>query len=75
MGAGSRLWTPAVVNDLPVVMNVAGKLVRISQADVVEAIITAPNAKIKIQRAGQVYGCSCSDTLRTDKNVLLECVP
>jgi hypothetical protein len=74
MGAGSRLWTPAIVNDLPVVLNIGGSLVRISQADVVEAIITAPNAKIRIQRAGELYGCFCADELRTDKNVLMECV-
>jgi hypothetical protein len=75
MGAGSKLWTPPVPNDLPIVLNIGGSLVRISQADVVEAIITAPNAKVRIQRSGELHGCFCSDELRTDKNVLLECVP
>ncbi|HWP67333.1 MAG TPA: hypothetical protein VNO26_15660 [Candidatus Limnocylindria bacterium] len=74
IGAGSRLWTPSVVNDLPLVLNVGGSLVRLSQADVVEAAITAPNAKLRIQRAGALYGCFCSAELTTDKNVRLECV-
>jgi hypothetical protein len=54
---------------------VGGGLVRISQANVVEAVITAPNAKLRIQRSGELYGCFCADELRTDKNILMECVP
>lgn len=74
LGAGSRLWTPAVPNHLPLVLNVAGGLVRLSKADVVEAIITAPNAKLRIQRAGELHGCFCAEDVTTDKNVLLECI-
>jgi hypothetical protein len=74
MGAGSSLWTPPTVNDLPLELNVGGTRVRLSQAAVVEAVITAPNAKLKIQRQGELYGCFCSDELTTDKEVLLECV-
>jgi hypothetical protein len=62
------------VNDLPLEVNVGGARVRLSQAAVVEAVITAPNAKLKIQRRGSLYGCFCSDSLTTDKEVLLECV-
>jgi len=74
IGAGSKLWTPAVVNDLPLVLYVGGTTVRLSQAAVVEAVITAPNAKLKIQRDGALYGCFCTNQLTTDKEVLLECV-
>jgi hypothetical protein len=74
LGAGSRLWTPAVVDDLPLLLNVGGSLVRVSQADVIEAIITAPAAKIRLQRASELYGCFCADELTTDKNVLLSCI-
>jgi hypothetical protein len=74
IGAGSRLWTPPTLNDLPLVLTVGGLKVRVSQSAIVEAAITAPYAKLKIQRAGQIYGCFCTDRLTTDKEVLLECV-
>lgn len=74
VGAGSRLWTPEDVDDLPLILNVGGTKVRLSQAAIVEAAITAPNAKLKIQRQGEVYGCFCTDRLTTDKEVRLECV-
>jgi hypothetical protein len=74
IGAGASFWTPPTVNDLPLVLNVGGPLVRLSQGAVVEAAITAPDAKIKIQRGGAIYGCFCADKLNTDKSILLECV-
>ena len=74
IGAGSKLWTPPTVNDLPLILNVGGRRVRISQSVVIEAAITAPQAKLKVQRGGELYGCFCTDRLTTDKNVLLECV-
>ncbi|HWP65439.1 MAG TPA: hypothetical protein VNO26_05955 [Candidatus Limnocylindria bacterium] len=74
VGAGTKLWTPPTVNDLPLILNVGGVRVRLSQNSIVEAAITAPNAKLKIQRGGQLYGCFCTDWLTTDKEVLLECV-
>jgi hypothetical protein len=74
VGAGSRVWTPPTVNDLPLVLNVSGSLIRLSQGAIVEAAITAPDAKIKIQRSGEIHGCFCTDKLSTDKSILLECV-
>jgi hypothetical protein len=74
VGAGSKLWTPPTANDLPLILNVGGARVRFSQGAVIEAAITAPNAKMKMQRDGELYGCFCTDRLTTDKDVLLECV-
>ena len=70
-GAGSSLTTDG---NLPVILNVAGRKVRISQSAVVYAAITAPNAKLKIQRDGALFGCYCTDNSTTDKNVSLVCV-
>jgi carbonic anhydrase/acetyltransferase-like protein (isoleucine patch superfamily) len=74
IGAGSKVWTPPVVNDLPLILNVGGTKIKISQFAILEAAITAPLAKLKMQRQAQIYGCFCTDTLTTDKEVLLECV-
>jgi hypothetical protein len=70
-GAGSTLTTDG---NLPVILNVAGKKVRISQSAVVYAAITAPNAKLKIQRDGSLFGCYCTNSSTTDKHVSLVCV-
>jgi hypothetical protein len=70
IGAGAFLLTDS---DLPFILNVGGTLVRISQGAVVNAVIRAPCAKIKIQRDGTVLGCTCSPILKTDKHVSLIC--
>ena len=66
VGSGTLLTTPA--NDGPFVLNSEGKLVRISQASVLEAEVRAPFGKIRLQRASVIRGCSCSDTMTCDKN-------
>ena len=70
ISSGALLVTDS---NAPFILNVAGKLVRISQGAVVNAAITAPNAKIKIQRDATVLGCTCSGVFKTDKHVQLVC--
>jgi hypothetical protein len=57
----------------PFIFNISGSKVRISQGSVVNAAITAPNAKLKIQRDGTIDGCTCSNSFKTDKHVTLTC--
>jgi hypothetical protein len=54
-------------------LDVAGTKVRISQGAVVEAAITVPDGKFKIQRDGTLVGCFCADLSTTDKHVTLTC--
>jgi hypothetical protein len=70
IGSGAIL---APVADAPFILNIGGTLVRISQGAVVRAAITAPNAKIKLQRDGTITGCTCSKSFKTDKHVSLIC--
>jgi hypothetical protein len=65
MGSGTTLET-AVGG--PFVLNSEGTLVRLSQSAVLEAEVRAPFGKIKMQRASLILGCSCSDSMTTDKN-------
>ena len=65
MGSGTDLLTPSTT---PFVLNVEGRLVRVSQGATLEAEIRAPFGKIKIQRDGTVLGCSCSDSMTSDKH-------
>jgi hypothetical protein len=70
IGSGSLLVTES---GAPFILNVSGRLVRISQGTVVNASINAPNAKIKIQRDGTIVGCTCSSAFKTDKHITLLC--
>lgn len=65
MGAGTELTTPDAT---PFVLNSEGTMVRLSQGSVLEAEVRAPFAKIKMQRAAFIFGCSCSNSMSTDKN-------
>jgi hypothetical protein len=56
------------------ILNVAGSKVRISAEAIVQAAITAPNAKVKIQRRGLLEGCFCAHQATMDKGVDLICV-
>jgi len=63
MGSGAILAS----SGSPFVLNVEGSLVRLSQAAVLEAEVRVPNGKIKMQRASTIRGCSCSNSLVSDK--------
>ena len=70
IGAGSFVGTD---DDTLLTLDVAGSKVRISQGAVVEAAITVPDGKFKIQRDGTLIGCFCADLSTTDKHVTLTC--
>lgn len=57
----------------PLILYSSGNLIRVSQAAVLNAAITAPYAKFKIQRRGELRGCLCSQKFTTDKVVTLIC--
>jgi hypothetical protein len=64
MGSGSSL----VTGGSPFVLNVEGAIVRISQGSLLEAEVRAPGGKIKMQRDSTIRGCSCSNTMTSDKH-------
>jgi hypothetical protein len=65
IGSGTDLLTPSTT---PFVLNVEGRLVRISQGSILEAEVRAPFGKIKVQRDAEMLGCSCSDSMTSDKH-------
>lgn len=69
MGSGTVLSTPGG----PFVLNSEGTLVRLSQSAILEAEVRAPFGKIKMQRASLILGCSCSESMTSDKNHLNIC--
>lgn len=71
IGTASRLG-PAV-GDTPVVVNVAGKRVRVSQSAVANAAFFAPFAQIAFGRDAALLGCFCTDRAKSDKHITLEC--
>jgi hypothetical protein len=71
VGSGSRLMPS--IGQPPIVLNVRGKQVRVSQNGVAEVILTAPFAKITLGRDSLVRGCFCVETARTDKHITLMC--
>jgi hypothetical protein len=64
MGSGTSLTTGGT----PFVLNSEGAIVRISQGSLLEAEVRAPFGKIKMQRASVIQGCSCSNSMTSDKN-------
>jgi len=68
MGSGSNLLVNLLGQDGPFVLNVEGAIVRISQGSLLEAEVRAPFGKIKMQRASVIRGCSCSNSMTSDKN-------
>jgi hypothetical protein len=54
-------------------LNVGGRLVRLTLSTVTRAMVTAPNAQIRIGRGANVQGGFCVDTAQTDKRIMLEC--
>ena len=59
--------------DTPIVVNVAGKLVRVSQSAVANAAFFAPSGRITFGRDSHLLGCFCTDRQKTDKHITLEC--
>jgi hypothetical protein len=70
MGSGTLMLTPTTT---PFVLNSEGSLVRISQGSALEAEVRAPFGKVRMQRASLILGCSCSDSITSDKNHLNLC--
>lgn len=58
---------------LPPSLEIAGNSFRIGSHTVVHAIVAAPQALLKIGRAGVMQGGFCVDRAITDKDILLEC--
>lgn len=71
IGSGSHLMAP--IGQPPMLVNVAGKKVRVSQGAVANAAIRAPNAAGQFGRDSTVIGCFCTDQTRTDKHITLIC--
>jgi hypothetical protein len=65
LGSGSTMQTSTTT---PFVLNVEGRLVRLSQSSSMEAEIRAPFGKVKQQRDATIVGCSCSDSFIADKH-------
>jgi len=70
MKSGSFVGT---TTGAPLILNSSGSLIRISQSAVLNAAITAPYAKFKIQRRGTLLGCMCINRFSTDKETNLLC--
>lgn len=72
--ADSAFLGPDSGQPLPLV-NVGGTLVKLGEMAVVRALIAAPNAEVRMARAASIEGTLCSNTIGTDKNINLTCVP
>jgi hypothetical protein len=59
---------------LPII-NVGGTFVRIGARTEIQAILSAPNATMRLGRHASLQGNFCVDTLRSDKGVTIECPP
>lgn len=57
----------------PVLVNVAGKAVRLSQSAVGNIAVVAPFARISFGRDARLLGCFCTDRAKSDKHITLEC--
>jgi hypothetical protein len=56
-----------------ILINTTGALVRIGADAVVKAFITAPDAEMRLGRGAVLEGSFCVNTLRNDKNIMIEC--
>ncbi len=72
IGSGSQLG-PAQGAD-PVVLNVQGRTVRLSQNAVANAAVVAPDARISFGRNASLFGCFCTDRAKSDKRISLICL-
>jgi hypothetical protein len=71
IGTDSRLGPDS--GTAPVLVNVAGKVVRVSQSAVANAAFVAPDARISFGRDAHLVGCFCTDRAKSDKHITLEC--
>jgi hypothetical protein len=69
---GSTMTRDDIGTPLPVV-NVAGRIVRVSASSTLQAFVHAPNAQITFGRSALLAGSFCADTSRSDKHVTLVC--
>src|SRR5262249_23527608 len=71
IGTDSRLGPDS--GTAPVLVNVAGKVVRVSQSAVANAAFVATDARISFGRDAHLVGCFCTDRAKSDKHITLEC--
>jgi hypothetical protein len=68
----SSTFGPAQGTD-PILVNVAGRSVRVSDGSVATAAFVAPNARITFGRGAKLFGCFCAGRANTDKRINLDC--
>jgi hypothetical protein len=71
IGSGSRVG-PATGTE-PVMVNVAGRSIRVSQGAVANAGFVGPAARISFGRDSLLLGCFCTDKSKSDKHITLAC--
>ena len=71
IGSGSRVG-PATGTQ-PVLINVAGRSIRVSQGAVANAGFVGPSARISFGRDALLLGCFCTDKSKSDKHITLAC--
>jgi cysteine-rich repeat protein len=71
MGAGSTLG-PAPGSPMPEI-HVAGNRAMVGRDGRLDAILVAPDARLRVGRAGALNGRACARTLRTGRNASLTC--
>ena len=59
---------------LPIV-NIGGTSVRIGAQAEITAVLSAPNATMKLGRNARLQGNFCVDSTRSDKGIIIECPP
>jgi hypothetical protein len=70
---GSEASLAPVAQSPHVILNVAGSQIRFGQNSVVQAVVTAPRALLRLGRSSMFDGSFCVDMLRDDKHITLEC--
>lgn len=71
IGTGSFLG-PTQGTD-PILVNVAGRSVRVSASAVANAVFVAPNANMSFGRGARLVGCFCTHRAKSDKGITLQC--
>lgn len=71
IGTASKL-EPAPGGD-PVLVYLTGQAIRLSQSASTTVAFVAPDARISFGRDAHLIGCFCTDRLKSDKHITLEC--
>jgi hypothetical protein len=71
VGADSHL--EPLMGQPALIVNVAGKKIKLTQNSVTRAFFTAPNAQIRLGRSANVQGGFCVKSAQTDKHTTLQC--